>query len=117
MVDGAGYLVIRYKEEGSPVEIVYPEEGTPLATGPSAVFKARAQPERRAAVPELDARAARRSSSWSTGRGSIRAHGRPWRSRASGTLARHQADEGRPGRRSRRKPTTIKKRYAQIFKV
>jgi iron(III) transport system substrate-binding protein len=39
MVDGAGYLVIRYKEEGSPLEIVYPEEGTPLATGPSVVFK------------------------------------------------------------------------------
>jgi iron(III) transport system substrate-binding protein len=38
MVDGAGYLVIRYKEAGHPVEIVYPEEGTPLATGPSAVF-------------------------------------------------------------------------------
>jgi iron(III) transport system substrate-binding protein len=33
MVDGAGYLVIRYKEAGQPVEIVYPEEGTPLATG------------------------------------------------------------------------------------
>src|SRR5262249_53838362 len=39
MVDGAGYLVIRYKEAGQPVEIIYPEEGTPLATGPSAVFK------------------------------------------------------------------------------
>lgn len=39
MVDGAGYLVIRNKEAGQPVEIVYPEEGTPLATGPSAVFK------------------------------------------------------------------------------
>jgi iron(III) transport system substrate-binding protein len=44
MVDGAGYLVIRYKEEGQPVEIVYPEEGTPLATGPSAVFKAAPNP-------------------------------------------------------------------------
>jgi iron(III) transport system substrate-binding protein len=44
MVDGAGYLVIRYKEEGSPVEVVYPEEGTPLATGPSAVFKAAPNP-------------------------------------------------------------------------
>ena len=44
MVDGAGYLVIRYKEEGSPVEIVYPEEGTPLATGPSVVFKAAPNP-------------------------------------------------------------------------
>jgi iron(III) transport system substrate-binding protein len=44
MVDGAGYLVIRYKEDGQPVEIVYPEEGTPLATGPSAVFKAAPNP-------------------------------------------------------------------------
>src|SRR5499426_2601868 len=44
MVDGAGYLVIRYKESGQPVEIVYPEEGTPLATGPSAVFKGAPNP-------------------------------------------------------------------------
>jgi iron(III) transport system substrate-binding protein len=44
MVDGAGYLVIRYKEEGQPVEIVYPTEGTPLATGPSAVFAAAPNP-------------------------------------------------------------------------
>ena len=35
MADGAGYLVIRYKEEGAPLEVVYPEEGTPLAAGPS----------------------------------------------------------------------------------
>jgi iron(III) transport system substrate-binding protein len=38
MVDGAGYLVIREKEAGRPVEIVYPAEGTPLASGPSAIF-------------------------------------------------------------------------------
>ncbi|MCC6889339.1 MAG: extracellular solute-binding protein [Hyphomicrobiales bacterium] len=44
MVDGAGYLVIRYKEEGAPVEIVYPQEGTPLATGPSVVFKGAPNP-------------------------------------------------------------------------
>jgi iron(III) transport system substrate-binding protein len=44
MVDGAGYLVIRNKEAGQPVEIVYPEEGTPLATAPSAVFKAAPNP-------------------------------------------------------------------------
>ena len=44
MVDGAGYLVIRNKEAGQPVEIVYPTEGTPLATGPSAVFKAAPNP-------------------------------------------------------------------------
>ncbi len=38
MVDGAGYLVIRGKEDGQPVDIIYPFEGTPLATAPSAVF-------------------------------------------------------------------------------
>jgi iron(III) transport system substrate-binding protein len=44
MADGAGYLVIRNKEAGQPVEIVYPTEGTPLASGPSAVFKAAPNP-------------------------------------------------------------------------
>ena len=44
MVDGAGYLVLREKEAGKPVEIVYPTEGTPLATGPSAIFKAAPNP-------------------------------------------------------------------------
>jgi iron(III) transport system substrate-binding protein len=44
MADGAGYLVIRYREEGQPIDIVYPEEGTPLAAGPSAVFKAAPNP-------------------------------------------------------------------------
>jgi iron(III) transport system substrate-binding protein len=44
MADGAGYLVIRYREEGQPIDIVYPAEGTPLAAGPSAVFKAAPNP-------------------------------------------------------------------------
>ena len=44
MVDGAGYLVIQAKEKGAPVEIVYPAEGTPLATSPSALFKAAPSP-------------------------------------------------------------------------
>ncbi len=44
MVDGAGYLVIRDKEAGKPVDVIYPTEGTPLATGPSAVFKAAPNP-------------------------------------------------------------------------
>jgi iron(III) transport system substrate-binding protein len=44
MADGAGYLVIRYREEGQPVDIVYPTEGTPLAQGPSAVLKAAPNP-------------------------------------------------------------------------
>jgi iron(III) transport system substrate-binding protein len=44
MFDGAGYLVIQAKERGDPVEIVYPAEGTPIATSPSAVFKAAPNP-------------------------------------------------------------------------
>ena len=44
MIDGAGYLVIRDKEAGKPVDVIYPAEGTPLATGPSAVFAAAPNP-------------------------------------------------------------------------
>ena len=44
MIDGAGYLIIRYKEEGQPVDIIYPAEGTPVATGPSVVFKSAPSP-------------------------------------------------------------------------
>jgi len=44
MIDGAGYLVIQAKEKGEPVEIAYPAEGTPLATSPSALFKAAPNP-------------------------------------------------------------------------
>ena len=44
MIDGAGYLVIRNKEAGQPVDVIYPAEGTPLATAPSAVFKAAPNP-------------------------------------------------------------------------
>ena len=44
MVDGAGYLVIQGKEKGEPVDIVYPSEGTPLATSPSALFKGAPNP-------------------------------------------------------------------------
>jgi iron(III) transport system substrate-binding protein len=44
MVDGAGYLIIQYKEKGDPVDIIYPEEGTPLATSPSVLFKSAPNP-------------------------------------------------------------------------
>ena len=39
MVDGGDYTIFIEQEKGAPVEIVYPTEGTPLITGPSAVFK------------------------------------------------------------------------------
>jgi len=38
MADGNEYNMFQEKEGGRPVEIVYPTEGTPLATGPSAIF-------------------------------------------------------------------------------
>ena len=44
MIDGAGYLVIRDKEAGKPVDVIYPSEGTPIATSPSVVFKAAPNP-------------------------------------------------------------------------
>jgi iron(III) transport system substrate-binding protein len=44
MADGNDYNLIQLKEQGQPVEIVYPAEGTPLITGPSALFKAAPNP-------------------------------------------------------------------------
>ena len=39
MADGGEYNVLQIKENGGPVEIVYPTEGTPLVVGPNGVFK------------------------------------------------------------------------------
>src|SRR6478609_8513034 len=44
MADGNDYNVIQLKEAGQPVEVVYPAEGTPLVTGPSAVFASAPNP-------------------------------------------------------------------------
>ena len=98
MVDGAGYLVIQAKEKGQPVDVIYPAEGTPLATSPSAVFKAAPNPN-----------AARLFQSWLH---SPRRPAAPGRLRAPVFAAcpggreagrpqarRHQADEGGPRRR------------------
>ena len=62
MADGNDFNLIQLKEQGQPVEVVYPAEGTPLITGPNAVLAARAQPQRGAAVPELSASRAKASS-------------------------------------------------------
>ena len=53
MVDGNEYNALQLKEKGDPIEIVYPTEGTPMAVGPNAIFKAAPNPERRAAVQQL----------------------------------------------------------------
>jgi iron(III) transport system substrate-binding protein len=39
MADGVEYVCFQLKEKGSPVELVYPTEGTPLIIGPNAIFK------------------------------------------------------------------------------
>ena len=99
MVDGAGYLVIRYKEEGQPVEIVYPEEGTPLATQSERGVQGGAQSERGAPVPELDALARGPAAPGRLGPSVFAAS--PDRGEARRPQARrHQADEG--GSRGRR---------------
>ena len=115
MVDGAGYLVIRYKEEGQPVEIVYPEEGTPLATSPSAVFKAAPNPN-----------AARLFQNWVHTR-----EGQQMIVDVARQYSAHGQTVEKPGVRSlsqiklmkedpegvEKGAEEIKRRYAQIFKV
>jgi iron(III) transport system substrate-binding protein len=44
MADGNDYNLVQLKEQGAPVEVVYPVEGTPIVTGPSAVFKSAPNP-------------------------------------------------------------------------
>jgi iron(III) transport system substrate-binding protein len=44
MADGNDYNLIQLKENGDPVEVVYPTEGTPLIVGPSGIFKGAPNP-------------------------------------------------------------------------
>jgi iron(III) transport system substrate-binding protein len=44
MADGNEYNMFQLKEKGSPVEIVYATEGSPLIVGPNALFKAAPNP-------------------------------------------------------------------------
>ena len=44
MADGNDYNLIQLKERGQPVEVVYPSEGTPFVTGPTAIFRAAPNP-------------------------------------------------------------------------
>jgi iron(III) transport system substrate-binding protein len=115
MVDGAGYLVIRYKEEGSPLEIVYPEEGTPLATGPSVVFKSAPNPN-----------AARLFQNWMHSREAQQylvdwarqysAHGQTVEKPSVRQLRDIKLMKEDPAA-VEKEAESIKKRYAQIFKV
>ncbi len=44
MADGNEYNMFLEKEAGSPVEVVYPTEGTPLVIGPNGIFKGAPNP-------------------------------------------------------------------------
>jgi len=44
MADGNEYNLIQLKERGQPVEVVYPSEGAPTITGPTAIFKSAPNP-------------------------------------------------------------------------
>jgi len=44
MADGNDYNLIQLKERGDPVEVVYPSEGTPFVSGPTAIFKSAPNP-------------------------------------------------------------------------
>src|SRR5947208_10905652 len=39
MADGNEYNIFMMKEQGQPVEVVYPTEGAPLIVGPNGLFK------------------------------------------------------------------------------
>jgi len=115
MVDGAGYLVIRDKEAGRPVDVIYPAEGTPVATSPSVVFKAAPNPN-----------AARLFFNWMHGR-----DGQQILIDYARQYSAHKQAVEKPGVKKlgefklmkedpvgvERDAETIKQRYAQIFKV
>jgi iron(III) transport system substrate-binding protein len=115
MIDGAGYLVIRDKEAGKPVDVIYPEEGTPVATSPSVVFKAAPNPN-----------AARLFFNWMHGR-----EGQQILIDYARQYSAHKQAVEKPGVRKladiklmkedpagvERDAETIKQKYAQIFKV
>jgi iron(III) transport system substrate-binding protein len=44
MADGNDYSLVLYKDQGKPVEVVYPAEGAPLIIVPSGVFKSAPNP-------------------------------------------------------------------------
>lgn len=115
MADGNDYNLIQLREAGSPVEAVYPAEGTPLITGPTGVFATAPNPN-----------AARLFQSW--------LHGAPAQQLLvdfTGQHSVHAQVKERPGRRRlseikvmqddpagvEKTADEIKTRYAQIFKV
>ena len=98
MADGNDYNLIQLKEKGAPVEVVYPTEGTPIVTGPSAVFRDGAQPECRAPLLQLAALSRGPAAAGRFRRPAFGARAGDGQTGAS-TARRYQAHAGRPCRR------------------
>ena len=114
MADGNEYGVVLLKEAGQPVEPIYPAEGAPTISGPTAIFASAPHPKA-ARLFQFGCTPARPSNSSPTS-----PHNIPFTRRCSrspdGEDIRHQADEG--GCRGRREMAEeIKTRYARLFRV
>jgi iron(III) transport system substrate-binding protein len=115
MAEGGEYVALQLKEQGDPIEIVYPSEGTPLIVGPNAVFKNAPNPN-----------AARLLQAWM-----FTAEGQQVIVDSAGMHSAHPHVKERAGRTPlskikvmkddaaavERESENIKKRYTQIFKV
>ncbi|MFL5067377.1 MAG: extracellular solute-binding protein [Xanthobacteraceae bacterium] len=115
MADGGEYVVLQMKENGEPIEIVYPAEGTPLIVGPNAIFRNAPNPN-----------AARLLQSYM-----FTPEGQQVMIDSAGMHSVHPLTKEKPGRTSlsqiklmkddaaavERESENLKKRYTQIFKV
>jgi iron(III) transport system substrate-binding protein len=115
MADGNDYNLIQLKEQGAPVEVVYPTEGTPIVAAPSGIFASAPHPN-----------AARLFQSWLHGieaqqllidfaaQHSVHAQARPKAGRRRLADIRLMQDDPAGVERS---AEDIKARYARLFKV
>jgi len=115
MADGGEYVCTDLKARGEPIEVVYAVEGTPLITGPSAVFKAAPNPN-----------AARLFHAWS-----MTAEAQQLSIDVGGLRSVHPATKERDGRAPlkdikllredaatvAKDAESIKERYVKLFKV
>ena len=115
MADGNDYNLVQLKEQGQPVEVVYPTEGTPIVKGPSGIFKAAPNPN-----------AARLFHNWLHGREAqqilvdfarqFSAHAQTTEKPGRKPLSEIKAMRDDPAA-VEQQSEEIKKRYSQIFKV
>ena len=109
MADGNEYNMFQEKEKGSPVEIVYPTEGSPLIIGPNGLLKDRPNKNAGAAVPELLLHARSAAASDRCRRPALDASADQGEARPQ-AVRRDQEDEGR--RRRRREDRARRSRRA-----